>query len=232
MVDRESRDKLCEAITAFQDDAIGAFDFDSQIFDICDNTKDQTVREVVFMLWYFYDDCKDHKINVGKQGWDVIERLRLLLVSNSEFRKKRKWMWSMRQPAAVLALVGFVAIAWLMGLGIHLLIVAIPFGLISFAISKIWREDDADVWPDMTLTPFGSYAELSQVRRRIPGFTKNRYRNSIRGRRIRSPFMHNALMTEWLVMWMLFSPVVLFVQSLPSNKVTAHIITPSVAAAS
>ena len=56
------RDALAEAINRYLGDTIAAFALDEAVSEIGARTKDGTVKQVVAMLWYHYDDVDDHKV--------------------------------------------------------------------------------------------------------------------------------------------------------------------------
>ena len=72
-VDRKNRDLLIAAINRYLDGETTAFKFDDEIFGI--KSDDPTISYAVRQLWYFYDDLKDHKVRLSKEGWDYIQRL-------------------------------------------------------------------------------------------------------------------------------------------------------------
>src|SRR5438067_2522649 len=99
MLDRPARDKLIGAISEYLNETITAFTFDERITEIA-GTKDKTVRYVIDLLWFHYDDCKDHKVVLTEQEWNYFQRLILLLQSDSDVRESCVWHWSIRQLIA------------------------------------------------------------------------------------------------------------------------------------
>ena len=77
MIDRLSRNKIIDAIKKYMGEEISAFEFDDLLWEI--NTEDKTAQEIISLLWYYYDDCKDHKVVANKETWDLFNRLLLLL---------------------------------------------------------------------------------------------------------------------------------------------------------
>ena len=226
-VDREARDRLVVTINRYLDEQISAFQFDDEIFDILDTTKDPTVGDVVGKLWYFYDDCKDHKVVLSKEAWDYLQRLILLLQSDShvEFHKKRQW--SVRQLIAAAALVLFgLSIIWL-GIGRHLLAIAIPFGVVSILLS-FWRNRSLpQPHPlEIAITPFSSVLELLRVRRRHLEFKKRKYPPHLKSRTIRFSFTNRTIWLQSYAAWLIFSPFVLLFQILPDTQTETHVMTP------
>ena len=63
---------------------IGALELGDELHIIAHATQDSTVKFVNRVMWFHYDDCKDHKIVASKQEWDYFNRLLLLLESEAE----------------------------------------------------------------------------------------------------------------------------------------------------
>lgn len=216
MVDRDARDKLIGIIHDYLEERITAFTFDEQINELAPKTEDETVKYAVRMLWYHYDDCKDHKVVLCKEQWDYFQRLLLLLKSDASVLVERLRIWSWHQVVAGLLLACFVAVAIWLGWGAHLFLAAIPMGVGSIALSH-FREG---VYPQdrqqlARLTPFASFSQVLEIRRTLIGFNKHPHRAALAQRRIRSPGMDRVLHWQFLVLWVLFSPAVLFFQMFP-----------------
>lgn len=226
-IDRDSRNRLVATIDRYLDEQITAFQFDDEINVVWDATDDPTVEYVAGALWYHYDDCKDHNVNLTKEEWDYFQRLILLLESDSHIQELRTRKWSVTQLIAAAALLLFsVVIAWL-GFGLHLFVAALPFGVVSVILCK-WRSRSATIPSPMelALTPFVSVAELLTVRRRTGRFSKRKYPGPIGSKRIRSPMMDRAMMVPTYAMWLLFSPLVLLCQLLPETDCETRVVTP------
>ena len=135
IVDRPNRDALVAAINRYLDGETTAFKFDDEIFSI--KSDDPTISHVVCQLWFFYDDCKDHKVQLSKEAWDYFQRLILVLQSDAhiEFSKRRRWDFTQLIALAALMLFVYEAVGSAWG---TVLAVAIPFGIVSIAISW-WR---------------------------------------------------------------------------------------------
>jgi hypothetical protein len=69
------RDYMAERITAFElDDALDRLARSSQ---------DRTLSFVKTLMWFHYDDLKNHKVHATKEEWDYFNRLLLLLEQGS-----------------------------------------------------------------------------------------------------------------------------------------------------
>ncbi len=232
MIDRDARNKLCEAITAYTGESIAAFEFDERIHEIAGSTEDQTVDHTVHLLWHYYDDCEDHKIVATKEEWDYFQRLRLMLESDVELQLAKNWRWSIRQSVAAFGLIVFIYVVFITGLGVHLYIMAIPFGLVSIAISDRWWVQKPDPEEDSRLAPFSSFSDLIYTRRRVRSFSKKRYLWPIASRSIRSESTAFILDQIGIAIWVLHAPVALFYQMFPRRDVSARLVTPSAAVTS
>ncbi len=233
MIDRPARNEMASAIRSYMDEEITAFQFDDALTEATHATNDETTKSVRFALWLVYDDCKDHKIVASKELWDYLNRNLLLLESDAEIVVvKRPRRWHPRQAIAAVCLAGFCAVTWATGFDQHLLILAMPFGLVSMALawwtSRSERRDDSV--EDVTL-PFPSAASLLTVRRSVPGFRRRRYPRSITGRRIRGQLLERALMLQWGVTWLMLAPLALFFQMLPRRESETIVRMPETAAA-
>ena len=220
MIDRKARDELLSDIDAYLTGEIMAFDFDERLSEL--PSDDETVDFVVRELWFFYDDCTDHEVSLSKEGWDDIQRLILVLRSNAEVRVRARRRWSAHPIIAGIALLAFVLMATRLGWGYHLFLLALPFGVLSVALSRSrdrWRDRVArtEHEPREHLFPFASMGEIRTAHCAALGFRKRRYPAELGSRRIRGRFEESVLRALSLSMWMLFSPAVLLLQMLPQR---------------
>lgn len=222
MTVREQRDELAGLIRSFLGEQITAFKFD-ELLDAFRNSPDETVRYVTGAAWYHYDDCDDHFVTLSKPEWDYFQRLLLLLESDNtiEITTTRRWHWS--QIAASAALIGFLWLAIKIGWGSQLLIVAIPFGVVSISISCLRARGRRDGPYDAILSPFASFAELKSTFDSVTTFRKTHYPRTLERRRIRSPLMNLAYQLQFFAVWLVFSPVPLLVQTFPLRETRTRI---------
>jgi hypothetical protein len=219
VIDRANRDRLIETINRYLDESITAFEFDDEIDKIMCASADPTVTYVRTALWYYYDDCKDHKVVLSKEEWDYFQRLILLLRSDSHVETVARKMWSVRQVVATFALAGFGYCVSKVGIGSQLLVVAIPFGVISMLLSR-WRRRRVVIptKKEVSLVPFSSVPELRTVHRAVPDFCKRKYPSHLKTRSIRGPLLRFMTLLPSYIAWLLLSPVVLFVQLFPETE--------------
>ncbi len=211
------------AISEYLNDRVTAFGFDDRINEIATKSEDQTVRGVVDALWFHYDDCKDHYVVLSKEEWDYIQRLLLILDSDSQIYTSQIWCWSRYQAIAIATLACFGVLLW--GFDLSYWFVAIPFGFLSMGISFL--RERAEPRPGIVETahvPFASFGELRNARRRSPNFRKQRYPARLAHRRIRGPVAARLGAIPSHILWLFASPFVLLVQALPDSQVESHVL--------
>jgi len=216
MIDRLARDLTIEAIEAFLDDRITAFEFDDQLLEI--ETKDRTVDEIAYAAWFHYDDIKDHKVRLSKAEWDYFQRLLLLLRSDMEFTSTRKRRWGWDHALACIGLASFLAISYLIGWGYELFLVAAPFGILSIFISrKRDREKPISSMHDIAHAPFTGFSQIRWLRKRVPTFIKQKYRTEIGERFPNQDYVKSKINSVFeKLVWIFFSPIALLFQGIPS----------------
>lgn len=222
VLDRTARAALAAAIRQFLDDRTSAFAFDEAL-DEFRNSSDPTVHFVAQTVWYHYDDCRDHMVTLSKPEWDYFQRLLLLLYSDHQIVTTSVRHWSWTQLVAIGCLAGLGWCIWHFGWGQHLLVFAIPFGLVSIAISFLRSRKRFAGAYDQVLTPFSSFGELSAVYWASVAFTKKRYPRDIAKRRIRSRVAEFGLRLQFYAAWLLVSPIPLLVQAFPLTEIRTQV---------
>ena len=218
-VNRADRDGLIQLVQRYLAEEITAFEFDEQLAEIGGRTTDATVKWSVDFLWGFYDDCEDHKVVATKQEWDAIQRLLLLLHSNGMVKSSPRREWTPRQFVASLGLLAFLCVVWRTGFDNHLILASLPLGIVSMLLHR-WQENcdiSASTEKQGRLVPFASVSEMLGFRRRAHAFWKAKYPTRLKGRLIRSRSAEAVLRFQAHVMWLIFSPIVLLIQSLPES---------------
>jgi hypothetical protein len=223
-IDRQSRNRLANAINRYLDGAMTAFAFDGEIFGILHESKDATVEYAVRSLWYHYDDCKDHLAGLSKVEWDYFQRLILLLESDAEIERVSQRKWSIRQLVAGLGLIGFGLCVYKVGIGWHLFGFALAFGPISIALSY-WRNrsEMPEARKRIDLVPFSSFSELRATRKTVAGFSKRRYPAGYKTRNVHSRLMTTVVWFQTCVLWSFISPLILLFQVLPEKELETRI---------
>ncbi len=223
IVDRQKRDVLIGAINRYLDGKTTAFEFDDEIFGI--ESDDPAISYIVRQLWYFYDDCKDHTVQLAKEHWDLIQRLVLILRSDAQIEISTRRRWDLAQLLALAALLLFVYAATWFGFGKQLLALAIPFGVVSIAISR-WRRMAANRLSqrETALTPFSSVSEMLLLHRDLPTFRKRKYPPEMGPFKIRSPLEEMAMWLHLYGVWLFASPLVLAYQALPTTETEARVL--------
>ena len=225
IVDRKSRNALIAAINRYLDGETTAFKFDDEIFSI-DSEDDPTISYVVTQLWLFYDDLKDHKVKLSKEAWDYFQRLVLILQSDAQIEVIKRRQWDYGQFVALIALLLCGYAAYWLGWGIQLLVLLIPCGIVSIAISS-WRKKAAQEMNknQIALTPFSSISELLPLRRRVQDFRKRKYPPGMMPFEIRSPPEEAIMWLQSYAAWLRFSPLVLAFQVLPRTETETRIVS-------
>ena len=214
MIDRDARNDLAALIRRYLDEQIKAFDLDESL-DCFRDSDDSCVRFVATTMWYHYDDCNDHFIVASKPEWDYFQRLLLLLESNSTVIQERRRQWSATQLFAALLFAGCMWLAVRFGVGSHLLVFFIPFGLASIALSRFRRPLVYRGPYDDIVSPFSSIKDLRIAYDSAHHFTKRQFPRRIDSRRIRSPLMTGFWTLHYYVMWAILAPAPLLVQCAP-----------------
>lgn len=174
MVDRIARDKLLAAIDRFLKGETGSFTFDDEVFAI--ESQDQTVRDIALDCWFCYDDCIDHPVKLTRDGWNHMQRLRLMLASNAQFQKIRRWQWSPAHSYAAGALLVLAMVFWSQGWGFLFLMANFAAGLgFWYFASRDHAKRPATEAAIYQITPFQSLSILRDVRESVPDFKKLRY---------------------------------------------------------
>ncbi|MFO0820824.1 MAG: hypothetical protein U1A77_22945 [Pirellulales bacterium] len=214
IIDRDARNDLAALIRRYLDEGIKAFDLDDSL-DLYRNSDDSVVRFVADTMWCFYDDCDDHLVVASKPQWDYIQRLLLLLESNSTVVNERHRQWSITQVFAGLLFGVCMWIVIRFGIGSHLLVFFVPFGIASIALSR-FRRPTQDRGPfDAIVTPFSSIGDLRIAYESARGFRKRQFPRHIASRLIRSHFMSSFWACHMYVVWAILAPVPLLVQCTP-----------------
>ena len=224
MIDRQSRNRLVNAINRYLDGAMTAFAFDDEIFGTLSTSKDATVQHVVRLLWLHYDDCKDHLAGLSKDEWDYFQRLILLLEANAKIERVSHRKWSLRQLVAGLGLIGFGLCAYQFGIGWHLFGFALAFGPLSIALSY-WRNrsEMRQARKRLGSAPFSSFPELRAVRKAVAGFSKRKYPAGSKVRSVHSRLMTTVVWFQTCVLWSFISPLILLFQTLPEREMQTRV---------
>lgn len=205
-VDRDARRELAAVIRGFLNDEIKSYDLADRSFGI--RSKDKTVHWCASVLWGFYDDCRTHKVVLGKSEWDYIQRMLLVLEGGGEVRTGRMPALSRELNYLTVILIGMVVT-------IASLYVYQPTWLAFFAwlgLSVGTVAVDSSIRAKFTayahLDPFNSFGELYRLRRYCSGFHKQPYRDEIGKRHIRHPILETNVEDVVPFLKMLFAPII------------------------
>jgi hypothetical protein len=217
-----SRRSLSDLINSYLDGEISAFSFDDNL-DAFRDSDDSVIRYVAETAWLFYDDCRDHFVNLSKSEWDLFQRLLLILSSDCHVETESSVVWSFRQVVAASALCLFFVVVYLFGFGQHLLIFSVPFGVVSIGLS-FWRtapDAPTDPYSD-AIFPFATFGDLANAYHSA-GFRKTRYPKGVGATRVRSPFMDRFWQCHTYIIWMILSPIPLLFQTFPLRRSVTRI---------
>ncbi len=221
-IDRKARDVVAAEVRQFLNGRTTAFAFDAAIYNV--ESDDPTVHDIIYRMWYHYDDCKDHTVTLSKPEWNYFQRLLLILDSDRHIESKttRNWCWS--QLWAFIALLAFACLAYQLGLGQHLLAASILFGVVSMLIAYFRQRAHQPDNSLVALTPFATFAELRDTYRQVEGFRKQRFHRDFVAPQIRSHTMNQMMMIPTWIAWLMLAPLVLFAQSLPDRDSTTSVV--------
>ncbi|TWT64785.1 hypothetical protein [Allorhodopirellula solitaria] len=224
MIDRSARNDLAGLIRRYLGEQIKAFDFDEAL-DPFRDSEDSAIEYVANAMWYHYDDCDDHLIVASKQQWDYLQRLLLLLESNSTVSHEHRREWSVTQWCAAFLLAACIGIAVRFGVGSHLFIFFVPFGLASIALSHFRRANVERGPYDEIVTPFVTMGDLRVAYDSAGHFKKSQFPRHIDARLVRSPAVAAFWTCHMYVMWAILAPAPLLVQCAPV-RLDYSVVTP------
>ncbi len=223
-VDRNHRDQLVDAIECYLADKIKTDKFEDKIDKISDASDDPTVAHVVSLLWYYYDDMRNHKVTLSKEEWDYFYRLILLLKSNAHIEVKKRKLWCFTQIFAAVALALFAIFVVWFGIGIYLFAFSIPFFVLSILLSHFRYRSIPQLTPMQgALTPFLSISEILTIRCSICGFRKRQYPQHMKSRIILHSLINLFYLIPSYIVGFVFSPVFLVPQLFPETLIQARV---------
>lgn len=226
MIDRGARDQMAEAIRSYLDGGLTSFQLDDTLGEIADNTEDKTVHCVETVLWFHYDDVKEHKIVATKEQWDFFQRIILLLKSDSEYTlDKIKLHWRWWNLVGLFLSAGFIVTCAKFGIGFEwkLWLIALPFTIFGYIfkyIECILRKQsrNADELYNSALYPFPSFGVLRSIRLSIPHFCKKQYPAFLRNKHIRSHSLQFLFKIFSASMLVVLEPLILIALMVPENE--------------
>ena len=183
-LDRVARDRVVASMDRFLYGNATAFEFDEEIFAASEEAIDETVKELVYEPWHFYDDVTDHKVALSRSEWDYLQRIKLVLQSNYIAAVTKTNIWLPAQLAAFVVVCLYAYSIQALGFGYaNFLLLAIPAGIASMLISR-WRRQSVKKCTIAQrsrrplyeiIAPFNSLEELAEERQAPPKFSKQRY---------------------------------------------------------
>ncbi|WP_417388311.1 hypothetical protein [Gimesia sp.] len=170
MIDRERRNQLAALIRRYLDGKATAADFEKcQLENYI--SADQAVSHVSLEIGFYSENAAS---TLSKEDWDYIQRLLLLLDSNSTVSWKTAPYRLWTQPVAEALLFTCLVIALTTGFTLNLFLYFIPIGLISLLL-LYFQSPRSKVRPfEEVVTPFQSIADLG-IAYDSANFVKQRY---------------------------------------------------------
>lgn len=215
VVDREARRDLAALMRQFLHEELTAFQFDEAIHARrFGNSKDSAVRFVIYSVWHYYDDCKDHLVHFEKAEWDYFQRLLLLLETDRGIDRDPAH-WSVAQLVALAALLSAGAAAWNWGL-VWIPALFLPMGVVAFALEWVsWRKP-IDLMEPMCY-PFATVGDLWAACDEV-GFRKEPYPRRLRDlfrSRQRPPTPNRDMWATHFVLCLIAAPLMLLLHLIP-----------------
>ena len=88
-----------------------------------------------------------------------------------------------------------------------------------------WRRSKAPIkHTTLSLVPFSSFTEMRDTYRSVQNFRKMRHPAGLSERKIRSDAMNKIMMVPAGMAWLVFSPLVLFIQILPQRDSQTRVV--------
>ncbi|WP_437200749.1 hypothetical protein [Planctomicrobium sp. SH664] len=213
-VEIPDRFKIAANIQRFLRSEITAFEFD-ELLDESRCSADPVVRYVAGIVWYFYDDCVDHRVALSRQGWGFLQRLLLILQSDCVVKKTSTRIWSVSQLCAgcCLLLIG----TWCcLGGWRYWPILAGIAGLAAWLIAKFrpqpWSSADAPLAE--AIYPFASFTDLHDAYDSAR-FIKERFPPEVGERRIRNGNIMFGQRALRVMAFLFYGPIALLLQTFP-----------------
>ncbi|MFC1735364.1 hypothetical protein ACFL1X_04555 [Candidatus Hydrogenedentota bacterium] len=214
MVIREDRDKLIEIIERYLSEETSAFEFDDEL-DTVRDSRDGTVSKIAWELWCAYDDLKNHKVVADKELWDFLQRLLLVLKSDSEIIEETRKQWHFSQlialACAVICIAAFVKDS---SVGVLACFVLWPITLVTSKL-RDWAEEKLLRDVRKECMPFSNVSEIRTTVRMTRGFSKTKYPAHLRKRRARLASSQILLNIQVYLSWLMYTPLVALAQVRP-----------------
>jgi hypothetical protein len=201
MVDRESRGQLLMLLDGYLSGTIRAREFDEQLGNL--NTKNKTVREIVFMCWFHYDDFIDHQAKLTRQTWNYFQRLRLIVQSDAEIKSNRVWNWTAFHLLTFISVALLLMVGWKCGMDLEFWAADLALGaaLACVAYGQKKPKPPAALVPDAELIPFGSFSSMRAVYELTPAFQKRPYPRTMDLTPLHSSFFMRVVLIPRLFFW-------------------------------
>ncbi|QDU33502.1 hypothetical protein KS4_15520 [Poriferisphaera corsica] len=184
MISRENRDEMIGLIDGGLDGRIKPDALGERVEWLLENTEDQSIKLSYEYLSGWFEEWEDWgDVESDQYGWDVAQRVLLLLHSNEEIACRTFWRWSWRQVMGIGLLVVWCVWAYRYGLSYAMFEMGWMHVVLSAALSGMWSweyREELALWGGLgyrsrECQPFGSLGEMRRVRREVTAFKKQRY---------------------------------------------------------
>lgn len=171
MICRRDRDEAARLLIAIQDRRFRRSD--ALLAERLHQSRDPTVRVALAILGEFTEDYPPNKVPFEKSEWDLLERVRLVLLSDCSLRETRlarSPRHSLLLFAASAATVGIgitCGPAWYVVSSVSLILPALAIWLHDVRVRRYGRHPFRDL-----IEPFTSLGQLENVYRSTPAFRK------------------------------------------------------------
>ncbi|CAA6679442.1 MULTISPECIES: hypothetical protein [unclassified Lentimonas] len=232
MIDMTARQQLKACLESYLDESITAFELDDRLQAIECSEEDGSLKEVISILWFCYDDCKDHKIVACKEEWDFFQRVLLFLDSGLSiadlYEDQNKTGWHLTQAVAFAVLSLQI---WMFLQGDHWFMVtalgalaSIPIWIVrdrcTRGLFSAQEHKDSDRWLQKYY-PFSSISQMKRAAKEM-NVSKVAYPKHLEDRVIRDA-SELKLMTLWSrgVLYcshLVLSPLILLFECFPMKE--------------
>ncbi|WP_417389351.1 hypothetical protein [Gimesia sp.] len=205
MIDRERRNQLAALIRRYLDGRAPSTDFGALPFEYYKSDD----PALIFVADELPIQPENDANALTKQEWDYIQRLLLLLESNStvSYLYPRYRSWTQSGAAVLLFVCLFIVL--LTGFSWHLFLYFIPVGLATILLLFL-GEPVPEVRPfDHIVTPFHSITDLG-IAYDSANFVKQRYHFLPRHSRENSSFEVYLSVLPIFLLWICVPPILLF----------------------
>ena len=208
MVDRESRNQMLAILDDYLSGKIKTFVFEERRDAL--KTQDEAVRYIACISWYLHDDFIDHPARLTRQGWNFVQRLRLILQSDAEIVTQHRWNFTLYHAAILLGVAFLILICCRDGFGWQFWGADIVIGMIFFYFMNHRKFTSrrsglsgaaSELIPAAEINPFDSFAAMRDTYESVAEFHKMPFPRTMDLTPLRSKRTERLMFLPWLVGW-------------------------------